>query len=86
MAAERTGETKTRGSEEILRRALAKLGARDRIVLASKVNVRMGGDPNAAGNHRRHVIEQCHASPGGCVVPYYLDDATADFRPHAFRW
>jgi aryl-alcohol dehydrogenase-like predicted oxidoreductase len=49
-------------SEEILGRALTKLGAREKVVLASKVNVRMGQDPNAAGNHRRHVIEQCHAS------------------------
>jgi aryl-alcohol dehydrogenase-like predicted oxidoreductase len=50
-------------SEEILGRALARTGKRQRLVLASKVHVRMDdADPNAAGNHRRHVIEQCHAS------------------------
>lgn len=25
-------------------------------------------------------------TPGRCVVPYFLDDAWADFRPHAHRW
>jgi aryl-alcohol dehydrogenase-like predicted oxidoreductase len=50
-------------SEEILGRALARTGKRARVVLATKVHVRMDDDdPNAAGNHRRHIIEQCHAS------------------------
>jgi aryl-alcohol dehydrogenase-like predicted oxidoreductase len=50
-------------SEEILGRALARTGKRQRLVLATKVHVRMDDrDPNAAGNHRRHIIEQCHAS------------------------
>lgn len=50
-------------SEEILGRALARTGKRQSLVLASKVHVRMDdADPNAAGNHRRHIIEQCHAS------------------------
>ena len=50
-------------SEEMLGRALAQTGKRQRLVLATKVHVRMDdADPNAAGNHRRHIIEQCHAS------------------------
>jgi aryl-alcohol dehydrogenase-like predicted oxidoreductase len=50
-------------SEEILGQALARSGKRQRLVLATKVHVRMDDDdPNAAGNHRRHIIEQCHAS------------------------
>jgi aryl-alcohol dehydrogenase-like predicted oxidoreductase len=24
--------------------------------------------------------------PGGVIVPYYLDDGFADFRPHRYRW
>jgi aryl-alcohol dehydrogenase-like predicted oxidoreductase len=50
-------------SEEILGRALARTGKRQRLVLGTKVHVRMDDtDPNAAGNHRRHIIEQCQAS------------------------
>ena len=50
-------------SEEILGRALARTGQRQQLVLATKVHVRMDdANPNAAGNHRRHIIEQCHAS------------------------
>jgi aryl-alcohol dehydrogenase-like predicted oxidoreductase len=50
-------------SEEILGRVLAQTGKRQRLVLATKVHVRMDdADPNAAGNHRRHIVEQCHAS------------------------
>jgi hypothetical protein len=26
------------------------------------------------------------SSPGGVIVPYYLDDGFADFRPHRYRW
>jgi aryl-alcohol dehydrogenase-like predicted oxidoreductase len=50
-------------SEEAVGAALRRNGRRDRVVLASKVHARMDDhDPNAAGNSRRHVIEQCHAS------------------------
>jgi aryl-alcohol dehydrogenase-like predicted oxidoreductase len=50
-------------SEEVIGRALARNGKRDRIVLASKVWGRMNDDdPNAAGNHRRHIREQVEAS------------------------
>jgi hypothetical protein len=24
--------------------------------------------------------------PGGVVVPYYLDDSLADFRPYPYHW
>jgi aryl-alcohol dehydrogenase-like predicted oxidoreductase len=50
-------------SEEILGRALSRTGQRKRVVLATKVHVHVDDqDPNAGGNHRRHIIEQCHAS------------------------
>lgn len=50
-------------SEKVTGEALRKSGARDRIVLASKVNMPMDDeDPNAFGNSRRHIIEQCEAS------------------------
>jgi aryl-alcohol dehydrogenase-like predicted oxidoreductase len=50
-------------SEEILGQILARTGKRQRLVLATKVHVSMDDqDPNAGGNHRRHIIEQCHAS------------------------
>ncbi|MFN8486855.1 MAG: aldo/keto reductase [Caldilineaceae bacterium] len=50
-------------SEEIVGKALQRNGKRDRIVLATKVHGRMSDDDIlAAGNNRRHIIEQCHAS------------------------
>ena len=50
-------------SEEITGEALKRSGKRDQIVLATKVHFRMDDDdPNAFGNSRRHIIEQCEAS------------------------
>jgi aryl-alcohol dehydrogenase-like predicted oxidoreductase len=50
-------------SEEITGKALRRNGKRDRIVLATKVHFRMSDDdPNAYGNSRRHIMEQCEAS------------------------
>jgi len=50
-------------SEEHLGEALKRNGKRDKIVLATKVFAPMDrDDPNARGNHRRHIIEQCEAS------------------------
>jgi len=60
-------------SEEVVGEALKRRGVRDRVVLATKVHGRMdtgsGGspglnleDPNAMGNSRRHIIQQCEAS------------------------
>ncbi len=50
-------------SEEVTGEALKRNGMRDKIVLATKVHGRMADeDPNAAGNSRRHIIEQCEAS------------------------
>jgi aryl-alcohol dehydrogenase-like predicted oxidoreductase len=49
-------------SETVVGKALKRNGQRDRIVLATKVHGRMGDDPLAEGNSRRHIIEQCHAS------------------------
>jgi len=49
--------------EERLGRALHREGRRHRVVLATKVHGRMDDDdPNAAGNSRRHIVEQCEAS------------------------
>jgi len=43
--------------------ALAANGKRSRIVLATKVHGRMDdADPNAQGNSRRHIVEQCELS------------------------
>ena len=50
-------------SEEVVGQALKENGKRKKIVLATKVHLRMADDdPNAAGNSRRHIIEQCEAS------------------------
>lgn len=49
-------------SETAVGKALKRNGRRDAVVLGTKVFARMGDDPNAEGNHRRHVIEQCEAS------------------------
>ncbi len=59
-----TANVYSRGrSEEVVGNALKRNGKRDQIVLATKVHGRMDDDdPNAAGNSRRHIIEQCHAS------------------------
>ena len=50
-------------SEEAVGKALKETGKHDQIVLATKVHgVVDEGDPNANGNSRRHIIEQCEAS------------------------
>ena len=51
------------GSETVVGKALKRNGKRDRIVLATKVHGRMDDDDIlAAGNNRRHIIQQCEAS------------------------
>jgi aryl-alcohol dehydrogenase-like predicted oxidoreductase len=57
-----TANVYSRGlSEEVVGKALK--GRRDKVVLATKVHGRMADDePLAAGNNRRHIIEQCEAS------------------------
>ncbi len=59
-----TANVYSRGkSEEITGEALRKNGKRSRIVLATKVHGTMADDdPNASGNSRRHIIEQCEQS------------------------
>ncbi len=50
-------------SEEATGVALKTLGARDRVVLATKVHGVMDAeDPNMRGSSRRHIIQQCEAS------------------------
>src|ERR687894_1028998 len=67
-----TANVYTRGaSEEAVGKALKRNGKRDSIVLATKVHGSMDEhDPNAAGNHRRHIIEQCEASLRRLQVDY----------------
>src|SRR6266508_2656036 len=59
-----TANVYSRGrSEEITGEALKRNGRRQRVVLATKVHgVMAEDDPNARGNSRRHIIEQCEAS------------------------
>ena len=59
-----TANVYSRGrSEEVVGKALKRNGKRESVVLATKVHGRMDDeDPNAAGNHRRHIMEQCDAS------------------------
>lgn len=49
-------------SEEIVGEALKRNGKRNSVFLATKVNGRMSDDPNALGNSRLNIIEQCEAS------------------------
>lgn len=49
-------------SEEVVGEALKRNGKRNSVFLATKVNGRMSEEPNALGNSRLHVIEQCEAS------------------------
>jgi len=59
-----TANVYSRGrSEEITGEALKRNGKRHSIVLATKVHGTMDDDdPNASGNSRRHIIDQCEAS------------------------
>jgi aryl-alcohol dehydrogenase-like predicted oxidoreductase len=50
-------------SEEYTGEALKQSGRRQQVILATKVHGNMNeSDPNARGNSRRHIIEQCEAS------------------------
>src|SRR5579875_2029092 len=50
-------------SEEATGEALRRNGKRGHVVLATKVHGSMDeSDPNARGNSRRHIVEQCEAS------------------------
>ncbi len=59
-----TANVYSRGrSEEVTGEALKRNGKRSSVVLATKVHgVMDDDDPNAQGNGRRHIIEQCEAS------------------------
>jgi aryl-alcohol dehydrogenase-like predicted oxidoreductase len=59
-----TANVYSRGrSEEVTGEALQRNGRRDRVFLATKVHGNMDDlDPNAQGNSRRHIIQQCEAS------------------------
>ena len=68
-------------SEQIVGKAL-KDGKRDDVFLATKVHYAMGSDPNARGNSRRHIIEQCEASlmrlDTDCIDLYQLHGSNND--------
>ncbi len=49
-------------SEVVVGEALKRNGKRNSVFLATKVNGRMSDDPNALGNSRLHIVEQCEAS------------------------
>ncbi|HEY3397364.1 MAG TPA: aldo/keto reductase [Armatimonadota bacterium] len=50
-------------SEEILGRALQRIGRRDEVVLATKFHGSMNeSDPNGGGNSRKHILAACEAS------------------------
>lgn len=49
-------------SEEAVGLALKASGARQRVILATKVHAPVGEGPNDRGNSRRHIIEQCEQS------------------------
>ncbi len=49
-------------SEEVTGRALKDFARRDEVVVATKVNSRMGPDPNAAGLSRTHIMDGIDAS------------------------
>jgi len=50
-------------SEEAVGKGLKQNGQRQRVILATKVHGTMDkSDPNARGNSRRHLIQQCEAS------------------------
>ena len=54
-------------SEEVTGEALKRNGKRNSVVLATKVHgVMDDDDPNAQGNSRRHIIEQCEAACAAC--------------------
>jgi aryl-alcohol dehydrogenase-like predicted oxidoreductase len=59
-----TANVYSRGrSEQAVGKALERNGKRDRVVLATKVHgVMDDDDPNARGNSRRHITQQCEAS------------------------
>ena len=50
-------------SEECVGEAVTRRGRRDSLIIATKVHGNMDAeDPNAQGNSRRHIIQQCEAS------------------------
>ncbi|MFX0092160.1 MAG: aldo/keto reductase [Candidatus Hodarchaeota archaeon] len=49
-------------SEQIVGKALKEMGHREQVILATKVHFPISKDPNAQGNSRRHIIDQCTAS------------------------
>jgi aryl-alcohol dehydrogenase (NADP+) len=57
------------------------LGARN----AGQLNELLGAADVRLTQDDRAQLDRISA-PGGVIVPYYLDDDYADFRPHLHRW
>jgi aryl-alcohol dehydrogenase-like predicted oxidoreductase len=49
-------------SERIVGEVLERAGVRDNVVLATKVGIPSGDDPNARGGSRRHIVRSCDKS------------------------
>jgi len=67
-----TANVYSRGrSEEVTGEGLKRNGKRHKVILATKVHGKMADDdPNASGNARRHIIEQCEASLKRLLTDY----------------
>jgi aryl-alcohol dehydrogenase-like predicted oxidoreductase len=58
-----TADVYSRGrSEQLVGQAMAEMGNRDKLVLATKFHGSMSDDLNDRGNHRRHIVQACEAS------------------------
>ena len=70
-------------SERIVGALLAEAGARDRIVLATKLGNPMGEGPNARGFSRKHIVEACEASLRRLGTDYIDLYQTHIWDPHS---
>jgi len=69
-------------SEEITGRALRDIGARNRVVIATKVFFPMSDDPNDRGLSRKHIIDAVDASLGRLGTEYIDLYQIHRFDPH----
>ena len=69
-------------SEEITGKALREIGARNRVVIATKVFFPMSDDPNDRGLSRKHIIDAVDASLGRLGTEYIDLYQIHRFDPH----